>query len=219
PFDDLLTKLVKLPSSAMAAVARIPGGLTDSKTTAASASCSFLTVPPFSKSTRPFTAFVSSLVPLPHPAGASSTTAHRSSRIPLTSFAGMAPLFSGQHFLHQLPGLLGQPFLAAVVQERQLPVIEAQQVQNGRVQVVDVDAVLDRAEAQLVRSADDLTGFHAAAGEPHGKAVGVVVAAVGALAHRRAAELAAPDDQRFIKQAAPLQVAEQGRSRPVAAAT
>ena len=48
-----------------------------------------------------------------------------------------------------------------------------------------------------------------------GEAVGIVVAAVGALGHRRAAELAAPDDQRGVQQAAGFQVREQGRDRLV----
>ena len=58
--------------------------------------------------------------------------------------------------------------------------------------------------------------LHAAAGHPHGEAVGVVVAAVALLAHRRAAELAAPDDQRLVEQAAALQVVQQAGDRLVA---
>src|SRR5205085_11499871 len=42
-----------------------------------------------------------------------------------------------------------------------------------------------------------------------------VVAAVGPLVGRRAAEFAAPDDQRVVPQAAGLQVAQQGGDRPV----
>ena len=52
------------------------------------------------------------------------------------------------------------------------------------------------------------------------EAVRVVVAAqerraAAGLVHRRAAELAAPDDQRLVEQPALLQVLEQGRDRPV----
>ena len=45
---------------------------------------------------------------------------------------------------------VGQPELAALVLERQPLVVEAQQVQHGGVQVVDVDAVLDDVEAEVV---------------------------------------------------------------------
>ena len=62
------------------------------------------------------------------------------------------------------------------------------------VQVVDVDPVLDDVEAEVVGLAERDARLDAAAGQPHGEGVGVVVAAVvAALDHRRAAELAAPD--------------------------
>ncbi len=47
------------------------------------------------------------------------------------------------------------------------------------------------------------------------EAEGIVIAAVGPLGHRRAAELAAPDDQRRLEQAAGLQVLEQAGDRLV----
>ena len=49
-------------------------------------------------------------------------------------------------------------------------------------QVVDVDAVLDGAQADVVGGADDLAALDAAAGQPHREAVRVVVAAVVAFA-------------------------------------
>ena len=77
------------------------------------------------------------------------------------------------------------------------------QVQDRRVQVVDVDAVFDGVEAELVGFAERDARFDAAAGQPHRERVGVMVAAVvaAALDHRRAAELAAPDHQRVVQQA------------------
>ena len=97
-----------------------------------------------------------------------------------------------------------------------------------RVQVVDVDLVLDGLEAELVGRAVDVAALDAAAGQPHREAVVVVVAAVDLagvragrrqLDRRRAAELAAPDDQRVVEQPALLQVREQaprwpGRTAP-----
>ena len=68
--------------------------------------------------------------------------------------------------------------------------------------------VLDDVEAEFVGLAEDDAGLDAAAGEPHREGVDVVVAAdgVAVLAHRRAAEFAAPDDQRVVEQAALLEV-------------
>ena len=85
-------------------------------------------------------------------------------------------------------------------------VVDAQQMKHRGVQVVDVDHVLDGVVAELVGLAVGDAGLDAAAGQPDGKALDVMVAAV-ALVHRRAAELAAPDHQRVVQQAALLQVA------------
>ena len=65
--------------------------------------------------------------------------------------------------------------------------------------------------AMLVGGAVAIAPFDAAAGHPHGEPVVVVVAAVVALRGRRAAEFAAPDDQRVLEHAALLQVGEQAR--------
>ena len=58
---------------------------------------------------------------------------------------------------------------------------------------------------------------NAAAGQPHRVAVDVMVAAdqLARLAHRRAAELAAPDHERVFQQPALLEIGHQRRRRPV----
>src|SRR5437868_44780 len=60
---------------------------------------------------------------------------------------------SRQQLVHDLAEHVGQPEVAALEAERQLRVVEAEQPQQRRVQVVDVDAVLGRVEAELVRRA------------------------------------------------------------------
>ena len=56
--------------------------------------------------------------------------------------------------LHHLTRHVGQALVAAGVAEGQLLVIEAQQVQDRRVEVVDDDRVLHRVQAELVGRAD-----------------------------------------------------------------
>src|SRR5262245_26554444 len=76
---------------------------------------------------------------------------------------------------------LGFPFrpdealLQALVGELQLPGIEAQEVQNGRLQVVDAHLAFGDEVAELVGGAERHAAFYAAAGQPDGEAVGVVV--------------------------------------------
>ncbi len=74
--------------------------------------------------------------------------------------------------------------------------------------------------AQLVGGADGDARLDSAAGHPDREAVRMVVAAqelraAARLVHRGAAELAAPDHQRLVQQPAPLEVAKEGRDRPV----
>ena len=87
-------------------------------------------------------------------------------------------------------GDVGQAEVAARVAVGQPLVVEAEEVQERGVQVVVVDLVFYRGEAELVGLAVGDAAFDAAAGEPDRVAFGVVVAAVGALGVGRAAELA-----------------------------
>ena len=76
--------------------------------------------------------------------------------------------------------------------------IETEEPEEGGVQVVDVDAVLDRVEAQVVGRPDGLAATDAASGKPHGETGGIVVAAVALLGHRGPSELAAPDHEGVV---------------------
>ncbi len=65
-------------------------------------------------------------------------------------------------------------------------------------------AIFLGAEAELVGGPVGHAAAETAAGEPDGEAPVIVVAAVAALRGRRAAELAAPEDNGLVKQAALL---------------
>src|SRR2546422_899598 len=98
---------------------------------------------------------------------------------------------------------------------RQLRVVDAETVQDGRVQVVNVDRLVDHVVAKLVRLAVRVAAPDAGAREPDGEAARMMVAAVVVGGQRsltvdRAAELAAPDDERVVEQAALFEVREQG---------
>src|SRR5262245_3827526 len=75
-----------------------------------------------------------------------------------------------------------------------------------------MDDAIDGVVADPVGAAVRIAAFDAGAGEPHRVAVDVMVAAqtLARLAHRRAAELAAPDHQRVVEHAAALQVPDEG---------
>jgi hypothetical protein len=88
-----------------------------------------------------------------------------------------------------------QPLIQSLVEIRQPTMIQAHQMEDGGVQIGDVRSVFDGIEAEFVGGADGLATLDSGAGEPHGKAEGIVIAAgaIQALAGRRAPELAAPD--------------------------
>jgi len=101
--------------------------------------------------------------------------------------------------------------VAALEAEGELFVVQAGQVQNRGVQVVDVRAVFHGVEAKFIGLADDRTGFCATAGELHCERVNVMISAhrVAVFAHWRATEFTAPDHERVFQQSARLQVLDQ----------
>ena len=76
---------------------------------------------------------------------------------------------------------IGEPEVAAGVAVSEFSVIEAELIQDGRVEVVDVDFVFDGLEAEVVRGAVGDAAFDAAAGEESRECRRVVVAAAAQL--------------------------------------
>ena len=112
---------------------------------------------------------------------------------------------------------VGEAEVAAGVVVGEFLVIEAEEVENGGLEIVDVDGVFGGGEAEFVGGAVDVTALHSTAGHPHGEAVVVVVAAfmVPAFGSRLghfhgggAAEFAAPDDEGFVEEAALFEIGE-----------
>ena len=113
---------------------------------------------------------------------------------------------SCNHLMHYLAVHVGQSEVTALVAVREAEMIEADQMQDGGVQVVDVDFLFHGGAAELVGGAVDDAALDAAAGQPHREALAVVIAALAALRRQRAAELAALDHQHLSDQAARLQI-------------
>ena len=77
-----------------------------------------------------------------------------------------SPSFSREHSFHHVALHVGEAVVAATVAEGQARVIEAQQVQNGRVEIVDVNRVFRDAQAVFVGLAVNDSRAYARAGEP-----------------------------------------------------
>ena len=105
---------------------------------------------------------------------------------------------------------VGEAVASTLVFEGKFFMIESHEVEDGGVEIVDVDGVPDDVVAEVVGLAI-YAGFYAAAGHPDGKAAGVVVAAIvlfgeGTLAIVCAAEFAAPDDEGLVEQTALFEI-------------
>jgi hypothetical protein len=81
-------------------------------------------------------------------------------------------------------------------------VIDAERVENRRVQVVDIDRVFHGVKSEFVGAPKGNALFNSAPGHPHGESVGVMVASplfAGPLDNGRPPKLTAPNDQRFVE--------------------
>ena len=118
-----------------------------------------------------------------------------------------------QQPLDDIPPDVGQTKVTCLEAVGQLFVIEAEEMQNGGVQIVDMDGIFIDTPADLVGLPVVEPWFDATAGHPHGEGIRVMIAthilsglSATVLTHRRATELAAPDHQRLVEQAVLLQV-------------
>ena len=147
----------------------------------------------------------------------SGTIFARGSSLPRNVRGSLAAVtgMSGNQFVHNFTVHVGEAKIPAGVAVGQPGVIKTEQMQDRGVQVVDVDLPLDRPKAEFVRGAMHVPALDAAAGQPHGETVMVVVAAfarqVVGEAHRqfhgrRAAELPSPNHQGVVKHAALFEV-------------
>jgi len=66
---------------------------------------------------------------------------------------------------------LRELFVAAGVVVGELVVIQAEEVEEGAVDVADVVDAIDRFVSDVIGGADGVAGFGAAAGEPHGHGI------------------------------------------------
>ena len=129
---------------------------------------------------------------------------------------GKFRLLSGEDGFDDLPVDVGEAVVTALKFIGQLLVIEAEEVEDGGLEVVDVDAVFDDVEADFIAFAVADAGFDAPAGHPEGVGVGVVVAApfgtVGevALDERGASEFTHPDDEGVVEETAVFEIGDQG---------
>ena len=79
--------------------------------------------------------------------------------------------------LHHFARNIRQPKITASMAVGELFMIETEQVQHGRMEVVDTRAIFDRLETKLIGGAVNGAALHPAARQPDAEAVVIVIAA------------------------------------------
>ena len=115
---------------------------------------------------------------------------------------------------------VGEAVVAALKFESEFFVINAQEVEDTGVEVMNAYGIFVDVVGIVVGFADRLAGFNAAAGKPHREAARVVVAAKAggsevALAVNSAAKFSSPDDEGVIKKASLFEVCDESGGRLV----
>ena len=85
---------------------------------------------------------------------------------------------SCQNALNWIARYISQPVVAARVAVGELFVIDAKQVQDRGLKIVDMDRILGYVEAKIVGSPMNMTMFDATAGQPYTEGVWMMVATV-----------------------------------------
>lgn len=99
----------------------------------------------------------------------------------------------GEDTLHDISKDIRQSKIAAGKSICQTFVIQTEQMQNCRMQIVNMDSILDGVPPVLIRSPIGNSRFHSATGHPHRESKRMVVTAVGrSLASRRPARRSIP---------------------------
>ncbi len=119
---------------------------------------------------------------------------------------------------HDLTVHIRQAEAAALVLVREPQVIDSEQMEHRRVQVVDVNRIPSDVVAELVGFPVARSWSCAAARQPHGKAPGVMIATVVdfcqfALGVVRPTELSTPHDQSVVQHTSSFEVLDQSGGR------
>src|ERR1051326_170338 len=96
----------------------------------------------------------------------------RRGSLPLLQFS------SGQDALDDFAGNIGEAIVATLESESQAGVVEAELLQDGGLEIVHEDGVVGDVVTVIVGGAVGDAWFDSRAGEPHGEAAGVMIAAV-----------------------------------------
>lgn len=96
----------------------------------------------------------------------------------------------------------GEAFFTAKMEIRELVLVEAELIQNGRMEISEVNPISHGVDTQIIRSADYGAALDAASSHPPGKASRAMIPpqriGVAAFRQGRSAKLSSPHNQRCV---------------------
>src|SRR5260370_518956 len=92
--------------------------------------------------------------------------------------ATLRPAASGNQLFHHVAVNVGQSKIATSVAKSQLRVVEAKKLEQGRVEIVDMNGIFHRLKTKFVSCAVNVTTTHPSTRQPHREAVMIMVAAI-----------------------------------------
>lgn len=101
--------------------------------------------------------------------------------------------------MHDLSIDIRQPKIATCVSIRQSLMIDAKQMQQGGVQVMHVNGILNRGITKIVRRPKGQTTSHTSASHPNRERLGVMVSSIAVLRKRSPAKFGPPKDKRILQ--------------------
>ena len=122
----------------------------------------------------------------------------------------------GEDFFDDLAVDIGEAEISTLEAVGHAGVIEAEEMERGGLEIVDVDGVGEDIDAEVIGFAVGDAWFDAPAGHPRGVSVGVMVPAPAfavvefALDERGATEFAAPDDESILEETEALEILDEG---------
>ena len=118
---------------------------------------------------------------------------------------------SSQQFLDNFTRNIGQPEVASLETIDQFRMIKPQQMENGRMKIMNMDFIPRCVESKIIRLSQGDTRLDPSACQPNGEAIGMMIPAIIApLNHGCATELAPPDNQCILQHAPLFEILEQG---------
>ena len=104
---------------------------------------------------------------------------------------------------------ISEPIIAARVTISELFVVDAKQVQDGGVNVMDMHFIHGCLESKFIALSVGGATTCSTSCEEHAKAMGVVVTSVAIFTHRCAAKFASPNNERIIEHSPLFQIADE----------